>query len=353
MGYPGQQQFQQGYGPPPGMLSPALAPPNPTSPLPAPQSTPAQPTAPVVAPSPATNAGAPPRPSPPQANQANQAKQQAAPEQPKVTPVVAKPNGVAAPANLPPPPPAKPRSYANPGPPLPTAPLATPTPVVPSATPASAARNAPKRDVEDVQQLVKDMSLQSRQSNGSHVASTGGARGGQGRRDAAGPGVGGSVFGLANANTNNNARRQQQPGQPGGGRQLQPFGSAPVSTTLPLPASDFDFQQSNAKFNKDDAPRDEEDEVVIPPASADTFYDKQKSFFDNVSSDVKERTEMMAGQGQRFDRSAERNKNLDTFGESGGYGGGMRRGRGRGGYRGGRGGVRSFPFFPRTWVGWS
>ena len=183
------------------------------------------------------------------------------------------------------------------------------------------------------------MSLQSRQSGVATYGGAGGARGG--RRDVAGPGVGGSVFGLANT-PNNHARRQQQPGQPGGGRQLQPFGSAPPTTTLPLPASDFDFQQSNAKFNKDDAPRDEADEAIIPPASADTFYDKQKSFFDNVSSDVKERTEMMAGQvqGQRFDRGAERNKNLDTFGESGGYGGGMRRGRGRGGYRGGRGGVR-------------
>ncbi|KAI9144709.1 Scd6-like Sm domain-containing protein [Paraphysoderma sedebokerense] len=135
----------------------------------------------------------------------------------------------------------------------------------------------------------------------------------------------------------------------------------------PLPASDFDFETANAKFNKDELVKEfsklgvtvseepispeekgEEEPVVIPPP-VKRFYDKTSSFFDDISCDVKERTE---NAGQTFDRrgrnAEERRVNMETFGQSSvdnrfnryrGRGRGGFRGRGRGGYRGrGRGG---------------
>lgn len=136
-------------------------------------------------------------------------------------------------------------------------------------------------------------------------------------------GVGGSVFGLAN----------NVGGPPGGRtgrppRALQPFGQPPQS----IPAPDFDFQKSNAAFNKETAV---EDDVIIPPAPPENYYNKKASFFDSISSDIKPGNNISVG---RFDRGAERSKNMDTFGESGGNGGGFGgRGRGRGRGRGGFG----------------
>jgi protein LSM14 len=149
---------------------------------------------------------------------------------------------------------------------------------------------------------------------------------------------------------------------------------------IEVPKEDFDFESSNAKFNKQelvkeaiatgspnplgspiangdngdplaaaganghtDVEADKADEdVVIPPA--DKGYDKKSSFFDNISSDLKDRVEAAQQQdagGPGFDgramRSQERSKNLETFGQSNVEGGGYRggyRGRGRG-YRGG------------------
>ena len=87
-------------------------------------------------------------------------------------------------------------------------------------------------------------------------------------------------------------------------------------------------------------------------------YNKSSSFFDNISSESKDRTEDGSNRlGGREFRSEERQKNLETFGQGsvdngyrGGYGrGGRGRGRGygrgrgtRGSYegRGGRNGVR-------------
>ncbi|CAG8598104.1 15543_t:CDS:2 [Dentiscutata erythropus] len=144
---------------------------------------------------------------------------------------------------------------------------------------------------------------------------------------------------------------------------------------IPVPQSDFDFESSNAKFNKDElvkevvkkiipnhdlkeencadgielGPEEEEDDVVIPPA--ESYYDKAKSFFDNISCETKERMEQQGPDGRglsvaerRQKQSEERRLNLETFGQvsidGGRYRGGYRsrgyRG-GRGGYRGGRG----------------
>jgi protein LSM14 len=122
---------------------------------------------------------------------------------------------------------------------------------------------------------------------------------------------------------------------------------------MEVPTTDFDFESSNAKFNKQDLIKEaiasgsplgdqatapsldalssEKEEVVIPGG---TMYDKS-SFFDNISSELKDREEA-AARGQEF-RSQERHKNMETFGQGSvdGYRG---RGRGRGGRgRGGRG----------------
>ncbi|KAI9653199.1 MAG: hypothetical protein M1831_006157 [Alyxoria varia] len=146
---------------------------------------------------------------------------------------------------------------------------------------------------------------------------------------------------------------------------------------IDVPKSDFDFESANARFNKQDLSKDAtaggspagiptdgeahatngntpdrdavDEDVVIPTAAA---YDSKASFFDNISSDIKDREEGADGKrrptGYEF-RNEERKRNMETFGMGsvdGGYRGGFRgRGRGRG-YRGsgpgyGRGGTYS------------
>jgi protein LSM14 len=147
---------------------------------------------------------------------------------------------------------------------------------------------------------------------------------------------------------------------------------------IEVPDADFDFASANAKFNKDDivkeaiagspseAPNGSGTEVVDTesaekPASPQA-YDKKKSFFDNISSEAKDRAE---GSGQKAGgrewRGEEQRKNIETFGQ-GSVDGGFRnnyrgRGRGRGGrgrgYQGGyqgRGGGRGGNFRPRDGV---
>lgn len=153
---------------------------------------------------------------------------------------------------------------------------------------------------------------------------------------------------------------------------------------VPVPTDDYDFESANAKFKKegiDASPATTPsavsanpsaggggllDAIPPPPKATQSFYDKS-SFFDDISSEVKERYERRdgtqveqpalggyegGGRGRgrgggrgRSNRLAEERKNLATFGDTGsalgggGYGGrGGRRGRGRGGYRGRGGG---------------
>lgn len=95
--------------------------------------------------------------------------------------------------------------------------------------------------------------------------------------------------------------------------------SAHVSASS-VPLKEFDFESANAKFNKEEVLRNlfkkveggvdvesalvasaapvaspvvEEEEIHIP--EPDTFYDKQKSFFDDISCDAKERAEGKRG----------------------------------------------------------
>ena len=177
--------------------------------------------------------------------------------------------------------------------------------------------------------------------------------------------------------TNDNIRTSRQPGTGGyaashrgargsyrGGRQRE---EQPMKK-MEVPKTDYDFAEANAKFNKQDlvkeaiatgspvsspvdgsndisaeasingGRRESEHSVVIPAAPG---YNKTSSFFDNISSESKDRDD---GGGKRLGgrefRSEEQKKNLETFGQGSvdnGYRGGFRgRSRGRG-YRGGRG----------------
>lgn len=152
-------------------------------------------------------------------------------------------------------------------------------------------------------------------------------------------------------------------GGPAGGRRES------AHKPMEVPSEDYDFESANARFNKQDlvkqqiatgspvtSPQNgeiadpianghtEAEDIVIPAKpGAEKGYDKTSSFFDNISSDLKDR---MDAHGESVDgralRREERNKNVDTFGQGSvdnGYRGGFRgRGRGRGGF--GRGGPR-------------
>lgn len=161
-------------------------------------------------------------------------------------------------------------------------------------------------------------------------------------------------------------------GGPRGGRRES------TQKSVEVPKEDFDFESANAKFNKQELVKeaiasgsplasptngnaldplasatnghtDGADDVVIPPKPKDKGYDKKSSFFDNISSDLKDRVEQQQQQefvdGRQM-RYQERNKNMETFGQGSVDGGYRGRGRGRGrgfgrggrGYYGGRGG---------------
>ncbi|GAN06484.1 lsm14a protein [Mucor ambiguus] len=105
-----------------------------------------------------------------------------------------------------------------------------------------------------------------------------------------------------------------------------------------IPKSDFDFESSNAKFDKngmntvDDIGQANEKETIIIP-EADHFYDKKKSFFDDISCESKEYQK-----GSRGGKYKEESMlNLETFGQANPAGQNGKRNRHRGG-RGGRGG---------------
>ncbi|KAL1994414.1 hypothetical protein VTN49DRAFT_3083 [Thermomyces lanuginosus] len=140
--------------------------------------------------------------------------------------------------------------------------------------------------------------------------------------------------------------------------------------TVEVPDTEFDFESANAKFNKQDLVKEAvatgspivEDGKAVNGTSGDSSkptipvgYNKAASFFDNISSEIRDREE---GIVRRERRSDEERKNIETFGQGSvdgfrgsyrsrgrgrGYGGrgrGYNRGygnRGRGGYRSGTG----------------
>mmetsp|Transcript_2097 Transcript_2097/g.2281 ORF Transcript_2097/g.2281 Transcript_2097/m.2281 type:complete len:326 (+) Transcript_2097:61-1038(+) len=96
-----------------------------------------------------------------------------------------------------------------------------------------------------------------------------------------------------------------------------------ASKVTNVPETAFDFESANAKFSRD---LDSEKEAEQP------MYNKQSSFFDNISSSADEKNTMRWAE--------EKSLNLDTFGESSVNHRGRGRGRGRGSWRGGRGNWR-------------
>ncbi|KAJ2272298.1 Proteasome subunit alpha type-4 [Coemansia sp. RSA 451] len=134
-----------------------------------------------------------------------------------------------------------------------------------------------------------------------------------------------------------------------------------------VPESDFDFESSNSKLNKDDLAREfaklnvhvaSNDEAVTSERVAstsvadDSGYQPKASFFDNISCETKERIEMqeqgMSHEERRTRVHAERQQNYETFGQAAAEQNRLRHNRynagGRGNYqnnnnwRGGRGG---------------
>ncbi|KAK4983336.1 hypothetical protein LTR50_007289 [Elasticomyces elasticus] len=196
--------------------------------------------------------------------------------------------------------------------------------------------------------------------------------------------------------TDSNIRHSRQPGTGGyaaghrGGRGGRRSSNQAQTHAKPVevPNVDFDFERSNAKFNKQDlvkeaiasgspmgTPGADKDELALPavngssshtaangadhedvtipaPTSAATY--KKADFFDNISSELKDRVQAQE-EGKRLGgpefRGEERRKNMETFGlgsvDGNGYRSGYRgrgrgrgfgRGRGGGGIGGGRGG---------------
>jgi protein LSM14 len=126
---------------------------------------------------------------------------------------------------------------------------------------------------------------------------------------------------------------------------------------IEIPKDDYDFESANAKFNKEDMAKEVSGSPLAETAGEDAnrveatatngdsrkdslasaqVYNKTSSFFDNISSESKDRQEAQEERvNGRQMRSEEYKKNLDTFGQGNVDGGGYRgRGRGRG-FRGG------------------
>jgi protein LSM14 len=121
---------------------------------------------------------------------------------------------------------------------------------------------------------------------------------------------------------------------------------------------DYDFESGNAKFNKEDVKKEVAAQAGVNgaiesgpsaaqlsaalAATEEPFYDKGKSFFDNISCENKDRSGGPSEEGivnpNSWKRGEERKLNMETFGQASvDYGSGRF---GRGGFRGGRGGYR-------------
>ncbi|ORZ01654.1 Scd6-like Sm domain-domain-containing protein [Syncephalastrum racemosum] len=158
-----------------------------------------------------------------------------------------------------------------------------------------------------------------------------------------------SVPAMPLRNTTKTTEKTSRRGSRGGKR-----ASTHVTAPSSAPLKEFDFESANAKFNKEEVLRNlfkkveggvdvesalaasapsvaspvvEEEEIHIP--EADTFYDKQKSFFDDISCDAKERAEGKRGGEYRKKIHEEKKRDLETFGASSVDSSRQRGGRGR------------------------
>ncbi len=110
---------------------------------------------------------------------------------------------------------------------------------------------------------------------------------------------------------------------------------------IQVPQQEYDFASANALFMKPDISAADSATVSSPSGSV---YDKKSSFFDNISSEIKERADRVLNAESidgRAVRGEERKLNYETFGEDvfrrNGQRGRGGRGRGRGAGLGGRG----------------
>ena len=120
----------------------------------------------------------------------------------------------------------------------------------------------------------------------------------------------------------------------GGGR--RGHGRHTETKEIKVPTTDFDFQGSNAKFDKSAAaprknPKDADEEETNPSDDAKEekkAYNPQSSFFDSLSSSTLGVQPTRGGGGGRRGggpggrnrREEERERNVATFGEPGGVG---------------------------------
>ncbi|GAA5796778.1 Scd6-like Sm domain-containing protein [Helicostylum pulchrum] len=147
-------------------------------------------------------------------------------------------------------------------------------------------------------------------------------------------------------NNNNNNNYRGRGGRYNNSNNERQFNGNKTKAEFSIPTSEFDFEASNAKFDKSEIVKkdheeadDTEDEIEIP--APDEFYDKTSSFFDNISCESKERNEQrQLNEPRRSHFHEERKLNLETFGQATVDQSRYRNNyRGRGNYRGGnRGG---------------
>lgn len=156
-----------------------------------------------------------------------------------------------------------------------------------------------------------------------------------------GNGGGNAMDNLTNKVNEMKVNAGRAPAAPRGRGRGGRIGAAAVK--VEVPDSDFDFAEANKKFNKDEIkqPGEETEGAEIEETegadATPAVYNKASSFFDNISSEAKDRA---ANNGQkpggREWRGEEQRKNMETFGQ-GSVDGGYRNHRGRGRGRGGRG----------------
>jgi protein LSM14 len=122
-----------------------------------------------------------------------------------------------------------------------------------------------------------------------------------------------------------------------GGSSRRGHGRHGEAKEIKVPATDFDFQGSNAKFDKSAAaprksPKDADEDETNPcdDVKEETkAYNPQSSFFDSLSSSTQSAQPTRGGggggrrgggPGGRNRREEERERNVATFGEPGGVG---------------------------------
>ncbi|KAG8748149.1 hypothetical protein FRC10_008882 [Ceratobasidium sp. 414] len=140
-----------------------------------------------------------------------------------------------------------------------------------------------------------------------------------------------------------NAGPAPHPGR-GGRRGGRGGGGQSAGNRVQVPDTEFDFEAMNAKFDKaslrpnesesdsdSDKSEDRAPDEVDKKEKAGKFYNPQRSFFDDISSDsnLKNDGSNPRGRGRgrggalgRQRREEERNRNMNTFGETGTGGGG-------------------------------